>query len=341
MNDAFILTLAYPETIVMVADEWYSPFLKYIGIGKKDYVRAGHAALVVIEKATGNLDYYDFGRYVTPKPTGRVRSKVTDHELDMPLKAKIATNKIVNLDELLIFLATHPKLTHGEGTMLASVCDEIDFYKAKQSIETFQKEGLITYAAFGNTGSNCARFVTDVLIASVTNKNVRKKLLQSKRFTPSTIGNVLIADTQNAVYKVSDTGFISNFNSTLYKEHRKLFLDRLKYFRPNLEGKLEPITNTVHHEKAQWLSGIGGGAWFELHCLGHPSEYRFRRISPYGNIDVDGIYTISEAGFDIEQHYEFVPYSNCHFFHIKQHETVFRFDFLKLYELTNSAQKVH
>ena len=39
-NTGIILVLAYPETIVMVADEWYSSLLKYLGIGCKNYVRA-------------------------------------------------------------------------------------------------------------------------------------------------------------------------------------------------------------------------------------------------------------------------------------------------------------
>ena len=72
-STGIILTLAYPETIVMVADEWYSPFMKYIGIGKKNYVRAGHAALVLINIETGILEYHDFGRYITSEPNGRVR----------------------------------------------------------------------------------------------------------------------------------------------------------------------------------------------------------------------------------------------------------------------------
>ena len=49
-STGIILTLAYPETIVMVADEWYSPYMCYLGVGKKNYVRAGHAALVLIDK---------------------------------------------------------------------------------------------------------------------------------------------------------------------------------------------------------------------------------------------------------------------------------------------------
>jgi hypothetical protein len=28
-NSGIILTLAYPETIVMVSEEWFSPFLRY------------------------------------------------------------------------------------------------------------------------------------------------------------------------------------------------------------------------------------------------------------------------------------------------------------------------
>ena len=55
-NTGIMLVLAYPETIVMVADEWYSFLLKYFGIGKKDYVRAGHAALVLIDKKKGDVN---------------------------------------------------------------------------------------------------------------------------------------------------------------------------------------------------------------------------------------------------------------------------------------------
>ena len=39
-NTGIILTLAYPETIVRVSDEWFSPYLSFFGIGKKNYVKA-------------------------------------------------------------------------------------------------------------------------------------------------------------------------------------------------------------------------------------------------------------------------------------------------------------
>ena len=106
------------------ADEWYSPYMRFFGIGKKNYVRAGHAALVLIHKATGMLEYHDFGRYITPEPNGRVRGKKHDRELDFPLQAEIVGGKIQNLNELLLLLASNPKLTHGDGKLIASVAQE-------------------------------------------------------------------------------------------------------------------------------------------------------------------------------------------------------------------------
>lgn len=332
MNDAFILTLAYPETIVMVADEWYSPLLRYASIGKKHYVRAGHAALVLIEKSTGILEYHDFGRYITPEPFGRARGKSTDHELDFPLRAIIEGDEILNLDEILQFLATHPKLTHGDGTLYASVCKDISYEAAKNHIFNVQERGLIKYAAFEKNACNCARFVTDSLIASTTNPKIKKGLINSKRFTPSTVGNVVIANTQQDVFQVSEKGVIAIFTSNVNRLNRTLFLDRLTSHQPNTIGTKLPKPNDVHSSHAQWLSGIAAGAWFELYDLNHSKEFRFRRISPYGNVDVDGVYKVTLQGFTFYESYKFIHYSNCHFFHIEQSGMVFRFEFLRLFK---------
>jgi hypothetical protein len=323
------LTLAYPETIVMVADEWYSPYLRFLGVGKKNYIRAGHVALVLIHKETGVLEYHDFGRYITPESSGRVRGKETDHELEIPITAIIENEVITNLEDILKFFATHPKLTHGEGTMYASICNAINYESTKSYINTMQQRDFIRYGAFIKDASNCARFVTDSLIAGVTDNSIKKKLIKSKQFTPSTIGNVVISNTQKKVFKVSEEGEVTHFKSSVSKENRRLFLDRLKHYQPNCVGTIEPKHNTIKHDNAQWLSGIGTGAWFELHDLNHDLEFRFRRVSPHGNIDVDGVYKISNSGFDMTMPHEFVQYSNCKFFHVKQQEIVYRFDFLR------------
>lgn len=325
-NTAFILPLAYPDTIVMHADEWYSPFLKYLGIGNKKYVRAGHAALVLISKATGELEYHDFGRYITTEPNGRVRGKDTDGELDFPITAKIEGDTITNLDDILTFLATHPKLTHGDGKLVASVCSKINYKAAREHITNMQNQHFIRYAAFIKDACNCARFVTSALIAGVTDEEVKKKLIKSQWFTPSTVGNVLLGDTENHPYEVTDTGVISKFTGSQRSENLRCFLDRLKGHKASFEGTLEPKENSEKKPHAQWLSGIAAGAWFELNATTSSSEYNFRRISPYSNVDVDTTFILTENGFDYNSPYQFVQYSNCKFFHVEQNGKVFRFE---------------
>ncbi|GAA3578121.1 DUF6695 family protein [Snuella lapsa] len=324
-STGIILTLAYPETIVMVSEEWFSPYLRFFGIGKKDYVRAGHAALVLIDKSTGVLEYHDFGRYITPEPHGRVRGRDTDNELHFPLVANIKDDTITNLGDILEFLGTHPKFTHGEGKLVASVCDAVDYKKARAHINRMQDKHFIRYAAFIKEACNCARFVTDTLIASVRDKAIKKKLQNSKLFTPSTVGNVLLANTGEQVFAVSESGAISEFTGSQKSENLRCFLDRLKDHKPSFEGTLFPRLVEGLHEKAQWLSGIAAGAWFELYPTHQDAVYYFKRISPYGNIDVYDKYVVNDTRFDYYQAFEFVHYSNCKFFHVKQQETVYKF----------------
>jgi hypothetical protein len=255
-----------------------------------------------------------------------VRGKDTDHELDFPIKAEIKEGKIENLDEILKFLATHPKLTHGDGKLIASVCDAINYDKARNHISSMQNKHFIRYAAFIKEGCNCARFVTDSLIASVTDFKIKKRLIQSKWFTPSTIGNVVIADTENHVYEVSENGEISEYQSSVKKDNRRYFLDRLKDYSPNFTGTLEPKHISIKSHHAQWLDGIAAGAWFELHPTEQSHLFRFRRISPHENIDVDAIYEIDDISFDYDKPYRFIQYSNCAFFHIEQQSKVYKFE---------------
>ena len=325
-NTGIILTLAYPDTIVMVSKEWFSPYLRFLGVGKKNYLRAGHAALVLINKKTGILEYHDFGRYITSEPNGRVRGNDTDNELHFPIKAIIENDIITNLDAILEFLGTHPKLTHGDGKLVASVCKSIDYQKARTHITKMQEKHFIRYAAFIKNACNCARFVTDTLIASVTDSRIKKKLKNSKWFTPSTVGNVLLVNTEDAVFEVSETGNISEFKGSQKSENIRCFLDKLKEYEPTFIGTLEPKPIDSLHVKTQWLSGIAAGAWFELHDIGHEVEYQFRRISPYGNVDVHETFIVEDSSFSYDENFQFVHYSNCKFFHIEQNGKVFRFE---------------
>lgn len=325
-NSGLIIVLAYPDTIVRLPDTWYASLLRYIGIGKKNYIRAGHAALVLINKGTGILEYHDFGRYICPQGYGRVRGKDTDNELDFLLKAEIKDGKIENLNELLTFFATNPKLIHGEGKLIASVCDEIDYIKARNYLTTMQQRLFIHYDAFIKEATNCSRFITTTLITSVTNQRIKKKLIKSTLFTPSTVANVVIANTGNCVYEVSDKGKISKFKSSVRKEILRCFLDTLKTYKPTLIGNQHPIAIKGVHKKAQWLGGVGAGAWFELHKTNKKTEYNYRKIAPCGSVNVNDVFVVNDTGFNYQEDFNFEHYSNCKFFHIKQNDKIYRFD---------------
>lgn len=332
-NTGIIITMAYPDTVVMVADEWYSPLLRFVGVGKKNYVKAGHAALVLIEKSNGEMHYHDFGRYITPEPNGRVRGKLTDHELDFPLVPDIENDTIKNLDEILLFLANNPEKTHGNGKLIASVCTQVDYDKAKNHIKKLMSKGSFRYAAFKKESSNCARFVTSTLIASVTNKRILKSLKKSLLFTPSTVGNVVRANTQNQVFEIIGDS-IFEFNSTVFKENFRCFLDKIPDHEYHLVGTLKPKKVDGLNHNAQWLSGIAAGAWFEISKSETYIEehYRIRRISPHGNIDVDGVFKVDCISFNLDEVFEFVHDSNCYYCYVVQNEKRYKFDFVTNHE---------
>jgi len=332
-NTAFMIVMAYPDTVVMVADEWYSPILQFVGVGKKNYVKAGHAALVLIDKESGLLEYHDFGRYITPEPNGRVRGKHTDHELEIPFKAEIVGDNIKNLDRILLYLSNNPEKTHGDGKLIASVCSKIDYLKAKTYIESLMEKGSFRYAAFKKESSNCARFVTSALIASITDYKILKSLKNSLWFTPSTIGNVVRANTQNRIFEVIEHS-IFEFNSTVFKENFRCFLDKIPDHEYHVVGTLKPKLVEGLRDSAQWLSGIAAGAWFEISKSDAYIEehYRIRRISPHGNVDVDGLYAVNCNTFKMDEVFEFIHDSNCHYCQIVQNKKRYRFEFVKKLE---------
>ena len=327
-----IIVLANPDTFVTVSDEWICKFLPLVGLGTREYIKAGHAALVLIENETCEARYFDFGRYVTPKGYGRVRGANTDAELALPMKAVIGKNNLLlNTDEFLLWLDANPQKTHGEGRLLASVCEAVDFELAEKFILNLQQKGSVRYGAFGFTESNCSRFVTDTLLAATYEKEVKKALKFNKLFTPSTIGNVEKAASSAQVFEVQN-GEISLFNSTAFKENLKNYFHKK---RPASEaGSLPKLP-----ENAQKLAGTGSNAWFELITESLPeNHFRIKRYNDLHELDYDGIYSVSEP-FEPLKHYRFTYDSHCEYCHILQNGKKIKFAKVMSYALFNSSPK--
>ncbi|WP_130287606.1 DUF6695 family protein [Aquimarina brevivitae] len=316
-----IIPLAFPDTFVRHSTEKSLKILPYLGIGTKDYVKAGHAALVLIANKTGKAEYYDFGRYITPYGYGRLRSELTDAELQIPIKAEIdRTGDLVNTEELLVWLQQNPDKTHGTGRMLASVCNCIDYESAKKYLNDLQQQGSIPYKAFGLSGSNCSRMVTETLLNSTDHQKIVKGLRKIKKFTPSTLGNVEKAAIDSPIYEI-DKGQLRVYEGSVLRENLTNYFYR---YRDN-----NSVTSTFNFPTHwHYLEGIGSGAYFELQKTDQPDQYVMCRYNDYGRLDFKGIF-VNLTQFDISNPYSFVYDSNCHYFHIMQKGEKIRFNRVK------------
>lgn len=329
-----IVVLAYPDTFVKMSDEWICKFLPLVGLGTKEYIKAGHAAQVLINTENGEAFYYDFGRYITPNGYGRVRSAKTDAELEIPFAIEFdAYQKIVNLDQLLLWLEAHPQKTHGEGRLLASVCEPIDFEKAKSYADMLQNRGSIRYGAFHKMGSNCARFVTETILAGTSEKRIQKALALNKKFTPSGVGNVEKAGL-GRVYEVFN-GIIKPFEGSAFKENLRNYFHKKKSFNAESTPFFEA------HKNLQKLEGIGSSAYFEIvrETALPENHFRMKRYNDSLVEDFDGIYYSTD--FDIDKPYQFTYDSHCAFCHVIQEGKKIKMKVVSRFDTFNSLQREH
>ena len=206
MQNNFIITLAWPEGMVAGSGAWYDKIVANNGM-----YRVGHSALVLINSETRKSHYFDFGRYHSPNGYGRVRDLETDPEITL-MDAKIENGVVVNFEKILLQLSAM-KSTHGEGKMYASLITNINFDTAFSAAKKIQEKGLLPYGPFTITGTNCSRFVADVIKAS--GPSFIKKLRFKYQFciSPSPKRNVCI--TNHNYYVVENNNCIEVKKSKL------------------------------------------------------------------------------------------------------------------------------
>lgn len=329
-----IIALAFPDTYVKGSTELICKFLPYVGLGTKQYIKAGHAALLLIENKTGSVRYFDFGRYITPLGQGRVRSAETDAELLMDFKAIIDDKgALENIDEMLRWLDSSPRKTRGSGRLLASVCDTINFEKAETFILNLQERGSIPYGVFEKEGSNCSRLVAESLLEATDATHIIKRLKFNKLFTPSTVGNVEIAATNGVVYEVFD-GEIKHFKGTALKENLTNYFDKKNI------PVLGPQPKLIIPEHWHVLKGIGSTAYFEVvPCELPKHHYRIKRFNEFLDLDFDGVYVSSD--FNAKATYTVTYDSHCKFCHVLQGNKKIKMNCVGDFSMFSSSKKVH
>jgi hypothetical protein len=163
-----IIALAWPDTKVIHEGKWYDEPMRWVGaINKEGYYHAGHAAFLLINNSTGNIQYFDFGRYQTPMKYGRVRSEATDPDIGMNHQAIIDNGTIQNLEEILLE-RFHNKSCHGYGRLTASIVKNIDHEKAYNKVVKMQEREAIYYGPFEFGGTTCSRLVAQTVLYSTS-----------------------------------------------------------------------------------------------------------------------------------------------------------------------------
>lgn len=333
-SNGIIIILSYPDTIVRPAySEFSSKIWPMLGIGSKHAVQAGHAALLLANKETKEINYFDFGRYITSFGNGRIRSKETDPELQVPYKAEFKDGQFNNLSDILLWLDKHPEKTHGEGRLVAALNTEIDYNKAKQFIDNLIHQKEIPYGAFVKNGTNCARFVTDTIIASSTNTRIKFTLKKSNFLTPSPIGNVIKGNSTDKIFNVINQKINLYHNRSIIREYKNYFFTKFDTL-PNLKGTELPNEDVFSLDNATWLGGIGSGAWFKIEEKVATDNYLIARYTAAGNKDFEGVFKINNAFFEYDKNYQFVHPTNCKEMYIKQKDTVFVLNSVKIKELS-------
>jgi hypothetical protein len=212
-----VIVIAWPDKRVRLTPG--TKWVEHTGFrdAKDGTIRAGHAGCIIVNASSGLTKYYDYGRYGKTPNKGIVRCSTT-HALSVP-NAKIDNDgNISNLDAILIAIAGK-SLFSDYGKMIASVCKEVNYKKMYDFAENLRSKGETPYGPFQYGGSNCARFVQDLILAGSPEFSVRVTV--ATNVTPSPEGNVENADTDGAIYTVENGELSSDEAAGKLKRHTR------------------------------------------------------------------------------------------------------------------------
>ncbi|HMR18216.1 MAG TPA: hypothetical protein PKA53_02855 [Sphingobacterium sp.] len=350
-NDIAI-PLAWPEKTAY-GDEFWMSWLKKCGIVKNLNFKVGHAAILLVERQSGFVSYFDFGRYIAPRGYGRARSDQFDPRLTITTRAifKPFSSEINNLEEILKELAEKEPFTHGGGKLLFAVATQISYELAAVYAKKIVEQGPILYGALATGNNSCSRYVAQVLTQGMDSKDSRiRKILYPECLKASPTSNIVNASPENFIF-CYDNGQLETWNmsrKSSLKYQWNLLQDNLSHKKAkslakddNLGWITEPVRPFFLPSDIYWLGGIGEGMWFRL--TADDKENGHYRITAYcleGNLIYESKVKCKDDAFDIDQPYQFSMRLSGTYFTIEQKNRDFLFTKL-IEQESNYKQKVY
>ncbi|MGO1244743.1 MAG: DUF6695 family protein [Sphingobacterium sp.] len=320
-NDIAI-PLSWPDKTAR-GDEGWMAFFKRIGIIKNLNFKVGHAAILLVQRSSGLIKYYDFGRYIVPRGYGRARSNAFDPRLVINTRAKFSSDgSITNIEDVLKELKSIEDATHGGGRLLYSICPSISFLKGDAYAEKIVADGPILYGAIAPNNNSCSRYVAQVLTEAMEPEDSRiRKILYPESLKASPTSNVVNAANKEGVMCYHDTTL-----HPMPMTRRQSLLFQFRLIKDNFtkqgsktlgidsnSGWIDAPGCPKHIPKdAQWLGGIGEGAWFHLQHIGQ-TNYLLRKYNTQGEIEyTTPVYCIQQL--DLTKPHQFTfhfTHNNC------------------------------
>lgn len=320
------LILTWPDATIRGDEKWMM-FFKKIGIVKNLNFKVGHTGIVIIKQETGEMLFYDFGRYITPRGYGRARSKFSDPRLEIKLKAKFENRNITNLEEIVEqFEALKPAM-YGEGILYFSIAHNINFELAKAYGDDCVHQGTYPYGAVARNNNNCSRFIARMLIRSSKRYSWRHSINFPETIKASPISNVVNAVSDRMVYSFTPQQGLKHFKMNRWQSFGFLLKklgDNVRQKKADLLpndiiiGCMNFVSRPISVPKdAQYLGGVGDGAWF---CVQPAPEDRviIKRFTSKGELEYVILGETMEP-VNLSQPFEVTYDSHLLFTHVKQH----------------------
>lgn len=272
----FALILSWPDATIRGDEKWMM-FFKKIGIVKNLNFKVGHTGVVIISSKTGDLFYYDFGRYISPRGYGRTRSKESDPLLSISIKATFKKGEISNLEAIVAHFENMKPAMQGSGELFFSIVKGLNFDHAKAFADKWVQKGSYPYGAVAKGNNNCSRFITRLLFASSRQFCWSHPINFPETIKASPISNIVNSAENKMIYRYSPEYGLQNFRMS--RVQSLLFL--IKKLSENVYSKQAALLpedisigsmlskhKPLHiPESSQYLGGVGEGAWFDLSLL--------------------------------------------------------------------------
>ncbi|TDS14624.1 DUF6695 family protein [Sphingobacterium paludis] len=340
------LILTWPDATIRGDEKWMM-FFKKIGIVKNLNFKVGHTGIVILKRDTGEMLFYDFGRYITPRGYGRARSKFSDPRLEIKFKATFKGEEIDNLEQIILQLEQLKNAMYGEGILYFSIANGINFELAKAYGDDCVHQGTYPYGAVAKNNNNCSRFITRMLMKASQKYRWNHSINFPETIKASPISNVVNAVSNRMIYSFTIEQGLRHFKMNRWQSFAFLW----KKLGDNVNRKKasclpnDLIIGYMHFpskpisvpKDAQYLGGVGDGAWFCVQATSEDSVI-IKRFTSKGDLEYVVLGEPMEP-INLKEPFEITYDSHLLFTHIKQQGRKIRITHIQKLDIADHQYK--